>query len=174
MSPTRRAVVLVGHGGVPKNLPRDLVMQLKRLESQRRAAGTPPSTEERELDARIRQWPRTPATDPYQAGLESLATRLRPLLDGTRLELAYNEYCAPSLDEAVGTLADEGINDIAIMTTMFTPGGSHAEVEIPESVTALRQKYPAVRLRYAWPFDLDQIAGMLVEHLNKAVRTEEQ
>ncbi|MDZ4732870.1 MAG: hypothetical protein SGJ16_04685, partial [Nitrospirota bacterium] len=64
-----RGVILVGHGGIPKGWPQELVTKLKRLEAQRRAAKMPPSPEERELDSKIRQWPRTPETDPYRSGL---------------------------------------------------------------------------------------------------------
>src|SRR5688572_25237583 len=92
------AVVLVGHGGLPQDCPRDLVMRLKALEAQRRTAGGAPTVQELELDARIRQWPRTPDTDPYQAGLEALAGHLRPHLNGALLVVAYNEFCRPTLE----------------------------------------------------------------------------
>ncbi len=89
------AVVLVGHGAVPADAPRELVTQLKACEARRRATGGPLTTEEATLDARIRSWPRTPATDPYQAGLEALATRLRPLLGRATLRVACNELGVP-------------------------------------------------------------------------------
>ena len=38
-APTRRAVVLVGHGGVPRDYPRERLMQLRGLEARRRAPG---------------------------------------------------------------------------------------------------------------------------------------
>ena len=66
MATAVRGVILVGHGGIPKGCPQELITKLKRLEGQRRAAGTPMSAEERELDTQIRRWPRTPETDPYQ------------------------------------------------------------------------------------------------------------
>ena len=50
----RRGVVLVGHGAIPKDYPRDLLTKQKSLESQRRASGTPPTPEESALDGRIR------------------------------------------------------------------------------------------------------------------------
>ena len=66
MATVVRGVILVGHGGIPKGCPQELIVKLKRLEGQRRAADTTMSAEERELDTRIRQWPRTPETDPYR------------------------------------------------------------------------------------------------------------
>ena len=41
-----KGVILVGHGGIPKGCPQELVTKLKRLEAQRRAAKLPPSAEE--------------------------------------------------------------------------------------------------------------------------------
>jgi hypothetical protein len=40
MATVRRGVILVGHGGIPRGCPQDLVTKLKRLEAQRRAAGS--------------------------------------------------------------------------------------------------------------------------------------
>jgi sirohydrochlorin cobaltochelatase len=50
---------------------------------------------------------------------------------------------------------------------MFTPGGSHSEVEIPEILEHLRPQYPGVELRYAWPFDLSLVAGTLAEQVRR-------
>ncbi len=157
----QRAVVLVGHGGIPKDCPPELVTRLKRLEAQRRAAKASPSDEERELDRTIRRWPRTAESDPYRAGLEAVASVFRAKLDGALFALAYNEYCAPTLEESVEELIGKGATDIAIVATMFTPGGSHSEIEIPETLDRLKRLYPAVTLTYAWPYDLELVASFL-------------
>lgn len=167
MAADKRGVVLVGHGGIPKDCPQDLVTRLKRLEAQRRAAKQPPSPEELELDQKIRRWPRTAATDPYQFGLEAVAEALRPYLDGALFAVAYNEFCAPTLEESVEALIKQGATHITVTTTMFTPGGSHSEVEIPEILDQLRPKYPDVELRYAWPFDLQLVANTLAEQVKR-------
>jgi sirohydrochlorin cobaltochelatase len=167
MSNTQLGVILVGHGGIPKDYPSDLVAKLKRLEAQRRASGSPMSPEELELDTKIRTWPRTAKTDPYRAGLESLATHVKPLLNGAQFSLAYNEFCGPTLSEAVEDLLGKGATTITIVSTMFTPGGSHSEFEIPEELQELRARHPGVNLNYAWPFDLGQVAKMLLDHIQK-------
>ena len=48
---------------------------------------------------------------------------------------------------------------------MFTPGGSHAELEIPMIVSDLKQKYPQVSIEYAWPYNMDDVAGLLALRL---------
>jgi sirohydrochlorin cobaltochelatase len=50
---------------------------------------------------------------------------------------------------------------------MFTPGGSHSEIEIPEILDHLRPQHPEVELRYAWPFDLQQVASTLAEQVKR-------
>ena len=167
MTAVVRGVILVGHGGIPKGCPQELITKLKRLEGQRRAAGAPISAEEQELDTRIRRWPRTTETDPYQSGLEAVAAQLRDNLGDVLFAVAYNEFCAPTLEESVEELIKKGATHITVATTMFTPGGSHSEVEIPEILDHLRPLHPNVELRYAWPFDMDLIAGMLATQIKR-------
>ena len=167
MAAVQRGVILVGHGGIPKGCPQDIVTKLKRLEAQRRAAKQPPSAEEIELDTKIRQWPRTPETDPYQSGLEAVAAQLRTSLGDVLFAVAYNEFCAPTLEESVEHLVKKGATHIIVTTTMFTPGGSHSEVEIPEILDHLRPRYPGVELHYAWPFDLNLVANTLAEQVRR-------
>jgi sirohydrochlorin cobaltochelatase len=164
---TQIAVILVGHGGVPTDCPRALVTRLKTLEAQRRPSGQAPSAEELDLDRRIRHWPRTPQSDPYRRGLEALAAELRPLLHEASLAIAYNEFCTPTLEEATEELIVAGATSITVVPSMLTPGGVHSEVEIPETLERLRQHYPAIEFRYAWPVDLTLVARMLAELLRR-------
>jgi sirohydrochlorin cobaltochelatase len=167
MAAVVQGVILVGHGGIPKGCPQELVTKLKRLEGQRRAAKMPPSLEELELDTKIRQWPRTPDTDPYQSGLEAVAAQLRANLGEVLFAVAYNEFCAPTLEDSMKELIKKGATHITVTTTMFTPGGFHSEVEIPEILDQLRKQYPDIVLRYAWPFDMNLIAVMLATQVKQ-------
>ena len=160
------AVILVGHGGVPSDAPGDLVSELKGLEAARRARGIPEMGErEAELDRKIREWPRTKETDPYKWGLESVLEELRPRLGDRRVVEAYNEFCAPSVEDAIASLVEEGASRIILVTTMFTRGGSHAEFEIPELVEYANKQYPDVEIEYVWPFDLTRVADFLASHV---------
>jgi sirohydrochlorin cobaltochelatase len=119
------------------------------------------------LDMQIRRWPRTAATDPYQDGLEAIAAALRPQLNGALLAVAYNEFCAPTLEESVEELIRRGATHITVSTTMFTPGGAHSEIEIPEVLNHLRPKHPGIEMQYAWPFDVQLIARTLAEQVRR-------
>lgn len=165
MKQNLQAVILVGHGGLPRDCPREIIQKFKQLERERKTSGQAATAQERDLEKQIREWPRTPENDPYKAGLEQLAERLEPLLDGAPLMLAYNEFCAPTLEDAVANLANRGVRRITVVPTMLTPGGSHSELEIPEILDDLRVRHPSLEIRYAWPTNLDLLAGMLADHL---------
>jgi sirohydrochlorin cobaltochelatase len=92
---------------------------------------------------------------------------MKPLLNGSLFGLAYNEFCGPTLAEGVEDLIRQGAQSITVVSTMFTPGGSHSESEIPEELEELRKKHPGVTLTYAWPYDLAQVSKMLMEHIRQ-------
>lgn len=162
-----RVVVLVGHGAPARDCPPELVARLKGLEGRRRASGAQPSDEERALDEQVRRWPRTDATDPYRAGLLGLAARLRPLLGDDELVVAYNEFCAPTLEEVVRERAARGVRSFLVVPSMLTPGGVHSEVEIPERIAELSRELPRTVIAYAWPFDVGAVAAMLADQVRR-------
>lgn len=169
-----RAVVLVGHGGVPSDFPRAELMRLKALEGRRHAEHKPMSEEERALDDKLRGWPRTDASDPYRAGLERIANALASRLGGVALYLAYNEFCAPSIEQAVAQAIREGARQVTVVPSMVTPGGVHSEREIPEVLAQLRAEHPEVAIRYAWPFAEELVAELFAEQVRRASDVEQR
>ena len=165
MDKNKTAVVLIGHGGLPKDIPSEVVDKFMRLHKSRVKAGGELSGQEIELDNTIRRWERSPESDPYKSGLENLALHMEKFLDGFVLKTAYNEFCYPTIEEAVSELADEGVSKVILITTMITRGGSHSEREIPEELEVLRKKYKDVDIQYAWPFDMDMFAIFLSDHV---------
>lgn len=168
--PKKEAVILIGHGGTATDTPKPLIGELKRLEAERQARrGAVMSAREAELDKTVREWPRTPATDPYKYGVEEVAEALAPKLGGRKLVVAYNEFCAPSVEDAIEGLALQGYARISLISTMFTRGGIHAESDIPALAREARKKHPGVVVEYAWPFDPDFIADFLAAQLGRAL-----
>ncbi|MDD5302544.1 MAG: CbiX/SirB N-terminal domain-containing protein [Elusimicrobia bacterium] len=165
----KEAVVLIGHGGTARDTPRPLIAELKRLEAERQARRElKMSSREAELDKQVREWPRTPDNDAYKLGVDEIARALAPKLGGRRLVAAYNEFCAPSVEDAIESLVEEGYTRISLISTMFTRGGLHAECEIPGIVAQARRTHPGVQVEYAWPFDAGYLADFLVGQLHRA------
>lgn len=163
-------VVLVGHGATASDTPRELIGELKALEAKRVAQGgvtAPMSPREAELDRSVRRWPRTPQNDPYQAGLQELAEKLRMFLASTPVEPAFNEFCAPSIEEAAEKLVKAGCRKVLLATVMTTRGGMHSEIELPEIAQKLRALHPGVEFVYAWPYDTVQVAELIARNLRR-------
>lgn len=166
----KEAVVLIGHGGTASDMPMSMVGELKRLEAERLARReTVMSSREAELDKSVREWPRTPDTDPYKYGIEEIAKALAPKLADRKLVTAYNEFCTPSVEDAIAGLVSEGYTKISLISTMYTRGGIHAECEIPGIVIEAKKKYAGVIVEYAWPFDAEFIADFLAGQLSRAL-----
>ncbi|MFI5345262.1 MAG: sirohydrochlorin chelatase [Elusimicrobiota bacterium] len=166
----KEAVILIGHGGTATDTPKPMVGELKRLEGERQARReTKMSPREAELDKIVREWPRTPDNDAYKYGVEQIAAALAPKLGGRKLVTAYNEFCAPSVEDAIESLVKDGCTRISLISTMFTRGGIHAECEIPGIVIEAKKNHPGVLVEYAWPFDADFIAGFLAGQLERAL-----
>jgi len=165
MTCSKKAVILVGHGGLPKDIPSEIVEKFMRVHKTRMKSGNSISAEEIELDGIIRKWQRSPENDPYKTGLENLASHIQAILPDYRLITAYNEFCYPAIEDAVNELVKEKVSQIILVTTMITRGGSHSESEIPAEVQALNLKYPEVDIQYAWPFNIEAFALFLGEHI---------
>lgn len=163
MNPPWDALIFIGHGGVPNDAPASLTGELKRLESHRLSTGTPMTERERALDHQLRHWPRHVLNDGYFAGFESLAEALRQKIPGRRVATAYMEFCAPSIDEAVDLLAQEGHRRLGFITTMVTPGGSHSERDIPGLIQQARLRHPDLLLEYYWPFPTENLVDFFLE-----------
>lgn len=166
----KEAVILIGHGGTASDTPRPLIGELKKLEAERQARRElKMSPREAELDKQVREWPRTPDNDAYKLGVDEIARALAPKLDGRKLVTAYNEFCAPSVEDAIESLVKEGFTKISLISTMYTRGGLHAECEIPGIVTEARKNHPGVVVEYAWPFDAGYLADFLAGQLARAL-----
>lgn len=162
--PPKRCVILVGHGGVPTDCPTERVLEFKREE---RLAGGTMTPGLAAADKKLRDWPRTPESDPYKPGLEAVADALAKALPDCLVLEAYNEFCHPSLEDAFAQAAGTGAPEITILTTMYTRGGIHSEREIPAIIERLKAKYPGVAVRYLWPFSLDAVASFLAAEVKR-------
>lgn len=149
----KRAVILVGHGGVPTDCPPGLAAAAMRHDAA--------------ADAQLRAWPRNDLTDPYRAGLRALLASLKATLPGQDVVEAYNEFCPPTLEAALEAVVGRGARDVTVISTMYTRGGIHSETEIPQLLERQRSLYPGVVIRYAWPFDLSTVASLLAREVTR-------
>ena len=100
----------------------------------------------------------------YDNGTETLARELSAMTD-CRVAHAYNEFTEPHVDAAIAALVADGMTHIDVLSTMVTPGGGHAERDIPEALARCRAQHDGVTLSYRWPYDLKLVARLFQRHL---------
>lgn len=118
-----------------------------------------------ELEARVRAWPRTSGNDPFYAGSIELTDHLRRK-SGLEVIVGFNEFCSPSLAEAIDR-AVRSADKVLVITPMMTRGGEHSTVDIPEAISAARQRHPGKDILYVWPFPIEDIARFLSEQISR-------
>lgn len=161
-------IVLAMHGAPPNDVSPLAVIELVGLhEGLEHAPGLVRKLLEpryRRLDAQMRARPRTAQNDHFWAGSQELAGRLQ-IASGLEVIVGFNEFCAPTLDEALDQAATRA-ERVVVVTPMMTRGGEHAEVEIPAEIRQAQARHPNVDFKYAWPLDVSAIAQFLAAQLD--------
>ena len=157
-------VVLAMHGSPPLDFPRPEMTEFMELHARREHASGEGETAARlrydQLEAKMRSWPRTGQNDPFYSGSQELARHLRQE-SGLEVIVGFNEFCAPTLDEALERAAGRKAARVIVVTPMMTRGGEHSAIDIPEAIRRAQRKFPAVKIVYAWPFAAEDIARFL-------------
>lgn len=101
--------------------------------------------------------------------LERLRDRLQMRLPGRSVLLAYLELSAPSLPQAVATLAAQGTGRIRILP-LFLGQGSHARRDLPQLAQAVRRTHPGLTIELLPPLGdqpelVEALAGAIAESL---------
>ena len=163
-------VVLAMHGAPPNDFPPEELAELMGLHAALgRASDEEGHALERrhaELEAKVRNWVRSEKNDPFWAGSNALARALQQAT-GDEIIVGFNEFCAPSLDQALDEAAARGPEAVVVVTPMMTRGGEHSEADIPNAIERAVRKYPRINFRYAWPFDPADVARFLAAQLER-------
>ena len=160
----KTVIVLAAHGAPPTEIPR---MQVALSVGLHMALEHGPAFLRRalegyytRLDTKIRTWPRTPENDPFHAASMAIAKALQDET-GYEVIVGFNEFCSPTLEEALEQAVGRDAGRVVVVTPMLTRGGEHAEKEIPEVVETARGWHRGVQFVYAWPFETTEVARFL-------------
>ena len=157
-------IVLAMHGAPPNDFPQREIAEWFGLHARlEHAAGAERTALERrhaELDAKMREWPRTAQNDPFYTGSQELTAHLSHAT-GREVILGFNEFCAPSLDDALDQAIAQEAEQVLVITPMMTRGGEHAEADIPAAIQRARERHPKTPIVYAWPFEASKVAQFL-------------
>ena len=119
-----------------------------------------------ELETRIRTWPRTVENGPFRASSLELG-RLLSEATGLAVLVGFNEFCSPSVEEALEQAVAQSAARVVVVTAMMTRGGEHADRDIPAAIGHMRARYPGIRFVYAWPFEDEDVASFLASRVSR-------
>ena len=162
-------IVLAMHGEPPTDFPKDEFATFFALHARRAfagAGGEDLNQRYADLDAKMRRWPRTAENDPFYAGSQEMAVHFRRAT-GYEVIVGFNQFCAPSVEEALEEAVAQKAGRIIVITPMMTPGGRHSTTEIPTAIKRAQQRHPDVPIEYAWPFDLSEVAEFLAHRIQQ-------
>lgn len=161
------AIVLAMHGAPPQDFPHNETVEMFGLHARLHGAQGPErdalARRHDEIEGRMREWPRNADNDPFWAASQELAEHLE-LESGMRVVVGFNEFCNPSIEDAVALLISGGATMVLVMTPMMTRGGEHSELDIPAAIDRAKEAHPGIDIRYAWPFEPQEVAAFLVQH----------
>ena len=168
----KNIIVLAMHGVPPKDFPKNELTELfslhARLEHSHDAEQAVLAHRYNELDAKMRTWNRTSQNDPFWTASLELAGYLS---QATKCEVivGFNEFCAPSLDDALDQAAAKGAERIIVVTPMMTRGGEHSEKDIPAAIKSAQERHPKIKILYAWPFQTSEVAQFLANQITQVL-----
>lgn len=166
---TNVIIVLAMHGAPPNDFPEGKLGEFLSLHMQLHHSRAEDATASQlharyaALEETILAWPRTPHNDPFYAASQRLAQAVGRI-SGYDVIVGFNEFCSPNLEEALDLAASRGPERVIVVTPMMTPGGEHAEVDIPAAVDAARGRHRRIDFHYAWPFETQDVARFLASH----------
>lgn len=84
----------------------------------------------------------------WAAPMEGMRSWLQAQPQAPQVRLAFLEFIAPSLAEAVAALAAEGVREITIVPIFLAHGG-HLQRDLPLMIEQLQDDHPDCRFRLA-------------------------
>jgi sirohydrochlorin cobaltochelatase len=164
------AIIIAMHGMPPKDFPRKDLREFFMLHSNIGSAPNPLSDAQRQrylqLHHKMRNWPRNQENDPFHAAATELTLLLKEELE-CPIQVGFNEFCAPTIDEAISSATTGDPARVLIVTPMMTRGGEHAEADIPAAINRARERFPNIHFTYCWPFDSHDVAHFLAAQIRR-------
>ncbi|MDH7603923.1 MAG: CbiX/SirB N-terminal domain-containing protein [Melioribacter sp.] len=157
LSKKKISVIIVGHGAPAKDFPK--LSEYFKLHDTH-------SIEAELLEEELRNWPRNANNDPYWAGfIEVINEFKKQNKEFYSVYYAFNEMCGPTVEEALEHAAHDNPEIIIVTSIMFTPGGNHSEIDIPEKIELFKENHPNIKIIYAWPYKTTDIVNMLSKQI---------
>lgn len=155
------SVIIVGHGAPASDFPK--LKEYFKLHDTH-------TIEAEQIENELRNWPRNEKNDPYWVGFLKVIDEFKKKYKNFySVYYAFNEMCAPTIEEALLNAYRDKPDLIIVTSIMFTPGGVHSEKDIPAAIEMFIEEHPDVKVVYAWPYSQEAIAELIYTQLIKFI-----
>jgi sirohydrochlorin cobaltochelatase len=86
----------------------------------------------------------------WRAPFETFTATLQADLGADKVRLAYMEFVPPTLTDIAEEASRDAVQQLKILP-LFMAGGAHVDRDVPEQVTAVRDRFPHLDLRVLPP-----------------------
>jgi sirohydrochlorin cobaltochelatase len=86
----------------------------------------------------------------WRMPFEVLITQLKESIGQERLDLAYMEFCAPSLRDVISSSYKDGFRFIKILP-LFMAGGAHLHDDVPIILKEIESEYDSLEIKILAP-----------------------
>jgi len=159
----RRAIILVSKGSIPKDFPKEKIMEYLSLKFEVSKGGD--MKRMKELEEELKKWPRNPENDPAYFAIINLCEELRFVL-GYETQFAFENYCSPSLEETLQEIIRKGYTSIIVVPLDFLTGLDENSLNIIEKI----KNENFVEISIAWPYKIGHQADFIATHILSFIR----
>ncbi len=162
----KKVFILIGHGDIPSDFPEfDLKEYLKlRTFYKRGRLGKKAEQKFKFFEEKLKKWKRTPENDIHYHFLSNIVKNLERNLK-VKVEVAFNEFCYPSVEEKIEEIVDK-YQEFFLIPSMIA-GGKHTEIHIKNKIGNLNKKYPDKKFFYIYPFRKNLVLEFFKKHIEE-------
>jgi len=93
--------------------------------------------------------------------METIVGKVKGLTGNDKIAMAFFQFAAPSLMDAVRSFAEEGVSEICIIP-YFLFSGVHVREDIPEAVAQIKEEYPGITVHVSETLGADDRLAQIV------------
>lgn len=166
MKKTKKCIILVGHGAFPLDIPKNEISEYMKLRSLHISGNLDHKNLKKfiELEKKIIYKKRTKNNDPHFYHHKILAKKLEQEI-GIKVFIAFNEFCAPLIENLLKDITQE-FNKIIVIPTMLTKG-YHTDTELREKIEKMKNKKN--NIVYIFPFSDKDILSFFLKVSKKYI-----
>lgn len=164
----KKVVILIGHGDIPSDFPKEKLKEYFRLRSLYRI-GSLNEKEKKyflELEKELKKWKRNKSNDHHYFKLKKLSRFLKKELN-INVDFAFNEFCYPDIKEKFENIKHKYDEFYFLSTLIF--GGKHSDIEIKEKIVNLKKENPDKKIFYISSFKEDLLKEFFVKIIKEFI-----